>query len=77
MTDPHGTLLPVYYREPDTRIGVGDEAGKPPFLDGEAFLKAYGIARGSADAYALSISTSPPSRPATGAWVATRISRRW
>src|SRR5262245_25865875 len=27
MTDAHGTLLPVYYREPDVRIGVGDEAG--------------------------------------------------
>ncbi len=53
MTDPHGTLLPVHYREPDMRIGVGDEAGKPPFVSGEAFLKAYGIARGSAEAYAL------------------------
>jgi sulfur-oxidizing protein SoxB len=53
MTDPHGTLLPVYYREPDTRIGVGHEAGTPPFSTGEAFLKAYGIARGSALAYAL------------------------
>src|SRR5262249_18019191 len=29
MTDPHGTVLPVYYREPDTKIGVGDEAGRP------------------------------------------------
>jgi S-sulfosulfanyl-L-cysteine sulfohydrolase len=53
MTDPHATLLPVCYREPDTRIGVGDEAGTPPFLTGEAFLKAYGISRGSAEAYAL------------------------
>ncbi len=53
MTDPHGTLLPVYYREPDTRIGAGDEAGKPPFVTGDAFLKAYGIAPGSAEAYAL------------------------
>jgi sulfur-oxidizing protein SoxB len=53
MTDPHGTLLPVYYREPDTRIGVGDEAGTPPFLTGEALLTAYGIDRGSAEAYAL------------------------
>ena len=53
MTDPHGTLVPVYYREPDTRIGVGDEAGTSPFLTGEAFLRAYGIARGSAEAYAL------------------------
>jgi len=53
MTDSHGTLLPVYYREPDTRIGVGDEAGKPPFLSAEALLKAYGISRGSPEAYAL------------------------
>ena len=53
MTDPHGTLLPVYYREPDTKIGVGDEAGKAPFLTGAAFLKAYTIAPGSAEAYAL------------------------
>jgi len=54
MTDPHATLLPVYYREPDTLIGVGDEAGRPPYLTGEAFLKAYGLTRGSAEAYAMS-----------------------
>ncbi len=53
MTDPHATLLPVYYREPDTLIGVGDEAGKPPYLTGEAFLKAYAVARGTPEAYAL------------------------
>jgi len=54
MTDPHGTLLPVYYREPDTRIGVGTEAGTPPFLTGEALLGAYRVPRGSPEAYALS-----------------------
>ena len=53
MTDPHATLLPVYYREPDTLIGVGDEAGRPPYLTGETFLKAYGLTRGSAEAYAM------------------------
>src|SRR5712691_13089643 len=53
LTDPHGTLLPVYYREPDTLIGVGDEAGRPPYLTGEAFLKAYALSRGSAEAYAM------------------------
>ncbi len=53
VTDAQATLLPVYYREPDTRIGTGDEAGKPPFVSAEAFLKMYGIARGSAEAYAL------------------------
>jgi S-sulfosulfanyl-L-cysteine sulfohydrolase len=52
-TDSHGTLRPVYYREPDTRLGVGDEAGKPPFVTAEALLEAYGLARGSAAAYAL------------------------
>jgi sulfur-oxidizing protein SoxB len=52
VTDPHAMLLPVYYREPDTRIGVGPERGTPPFLTGEAFLKAYAIAPGSAEAYA-------------------------
>lgn len=52
VTDPHATLLPVYYREPDTLLGAGAEAGKPPYLTGEAFLRAYGLTRGSAEAYA-------------------------
>ena len=52
ITDPHATLLPVYYREPDILFGVGPEAGKPPYLTGEALLRAYGLARGSVEAYA-------------------------
>ena len=54
ITDPHAHLKPVFYREPDTLIGVGDERGKPPFLTGAALLRAYGIAPGSAQAYAVS-----------------------
>lgn len=54
MTDSHATLLPVYYREPDTLIGVGPEADQPPNIVGEALLKRYGFARGSAEAYAFS-----------------------
>jgi sulfur-oxidizing protein SoxB len=53
LTDTHATLLPVYYREPDTLLGVGDERGKPPYLTGAAMLAHYGIAPGSAAAYAL------------------------
>ncbi len=53
MTDSHATLLPVYYREPDTLLGVGPERGKPPYLTGDAFLKHYGIKPGTAEAYAL------------------------
>jgi sulfur-oxidizing protein SoxB len=51
-TDTHATLLPVYYREPDALLGIGDEAGKPPYVTGEAFLRAYALTRGSAEAYA-------------------------
>ena len=53
LTDTHATLLPVYSREPDTLVGVGDERGKPPYLTGAAVLAHYRIARGSALAYAL------------------------
>lgn len=53
ITDPHAHLKPVLYREPDTLIGIGDERGKPPFLTGAALLRAYGIAPGSAEAYAV------------------------
>jgi sulfur-oxidizing protein SoxB len=53
LTDSHATLLPVYYREPDTLLGVGAEKGQPPYLTGEAFLRHYAFERGSAEAYAL------------------------
>jgi sulfur-oxidizing protein SoxB len=52
MTDPHAALRPVFYREPDTLIGVGDERGRPPYVAGESALRAYGLTSGSAEAYA-------------------------
>jgi sulfur-oxidizing protein SoxB len=52
ITDTHATLLPVFFREPDTLLGVGDERGKPPYLTGSAFLRAYGLQPGTAEAYA-------------------------
>lgn len=52
ITDTHATLLPVYYREPDTLIEVGEWKDKPPYVTGQAFLKAYGFNRGSPEAYA-------------------------
>jgi len=54
LTDTHATLLPVYIREPDTLLGVGAERGKPPYLTGMEFLRAYHVAPGTAAAYALS-----------------------
>jgi S-sulfosulfanyl-L-cysteine sulfohydrolase len=53
LTDTHASLLPVYFREADTLLGVGDERGKPPYLTGAALLAHYGVAPGSELAYAL------------------------
>ncbi len=52
FTDVHAQLKPVYFRPPDTNIGIGDYAGIPPHLVGEEFLKYFGITKGSPLAYA-------------------------
>ncbi len=52
-TDTHAQLLPTYYREPDTNIGIGAMKGTPPHLTGMEFLKYYGIRHGSPLAYAF------------------------
>ncbi len=54
FTDSHAQLLPLHYREPSANLGVGAARGQPPHLVGEHFLKYYGIAAGSREAYALS-----------------------
>ena len=53
FTDCHAQLLPVHFREPSVNIGVGEAAGQPPHLVGEALLKAFGIAPNSAQAHAF------------------------
>lgn len=54
LTDCHAQLKPVWFREPSINIGVGEAAGKPPHISGEAFLEAYGLTSGTPEAYALS-----------------------
>lgn len=53
ITDCHGQLLPVYFREPTVNIGVGMAKSKPPHLVGEHFMAQYGIKRGTPEAYAF------------------------
>ena len=53
FTDCHAQILPEYFREPNVNLGVANSTGKPPHLVGEAFLRAYGIAPGSREAYAF------------------------
>ncbi|MBX3667557.1 MAG: thiosulfohydrolase SoxB [Rhodocyclaceae bacterium] len=52
FTDCHAQLLPIWFREPDTHIGTGSSAGKPPHLTGERLLRTYALKPGSAMAYA-------------------------
>ena len=53
ITDIHAQAKPIWFREPSVNIGVGEAMGKPPHLTGKDFLKAFNIAPGSAEAYAL------------------------
>ena len=54
VTDIHGQLKPIYFREPSINLGVGANKGHVPHITGADFRKAYGIADGSPSAYALS-----------------------
>ncbi|MDK3024712.1 thiosulfohydrolase SoxB [Cupriavidus taiwanensis] len=53
FTDCHAQLRPVYFREPNVNLGIGDYAGKPPHLVGEALLRHYGIRPGTPQAHAF------------------------
>lgn len=54
VTDIHGQLKPIYFREPSINIGVGGNKGAVPHVTGEDFRKFYGITDGSPSHYALS-----------------------
>src|SRR5665811_1161129 len=53
VADIHGQLMPVYFREPSTNLGVAEARGQPPHLTGTDFLKRFGIPAKSASAYAM------------------------
>ncbi len=54
ITDIHGQLKPIYFREPSINIGVGGNKGAVPHVTGADFRKLYGIEDGSPSHYALS-----------------------
>src|SRR5690242_12934861 len=53
VTDIHGQLMPLYFREPSSNFGVGEAKGLPPHVTGQEFLARFGIPAGSSAAYAL------------------------
>jgi sulfur-oxidizing protein SoxB len=42
MTDSHAQLLPIYFREPNVNIGLGEAYGRSPHLVGRNLLKQLG-----------------------------------
>lgn len=52
ITDVHGQLNPVYFREPNVNLGVGDAFGRPPHIVGKKFLEVMGVRAGTPESYA-------------------------
>lgn len=75
VTDIHAQLKPIYFREPEVNIGVGDVNGKVPHITGSDFRKLYGIADGSPDHYALSYNDFSALGKPTARWVVWTASR--
>ena len=52
ITDVHGQLNPVYFREPNVNLGVGEAYGRPPHVVGNKLLQAMGLKPSTPEAYA-------------------------
>ncbi|RID92860.1 thiosulfohydrolase SoxB [Gemmobacter lutimaris] len=53
VTDIHAQLKPIFFREPEINLGVGDARGQVPHVTGTDFLKMFNIQPGAPEAYAL------------------------
>ncbi|WP_323036785.1 thiosulfohydrolase SoxB [Pararhodobacter sp.] len=53
VTDIHAHTKPIWFREPEFNIGVGDVRGVPPHVVGQDFIDMFNLTPGSPEAYAL------------------------
>ncbi|MCC1481394.1 thiosulfohydrolase SoxB [Roseibaca sp. Y0-43] len=53
ITDIHAHMKPIWFREPEWNVGVGDVKGKPPHVVGKDFIEMFNLKPGSPEAYAL------------------------
>ncbi|MEH7829507.1 thiosulfohydrolase SoxB [Gemmobacter denitrificans] len=53
ITDIHAQLKPIWFREPEWNIGVGDAKGQPPHVVGRDFIEMFKLTPASPEAYAL------------------------
>ena len=54
FTDCHAQLNPIYFREPNVNLGIGEAYGRLPHLVGENLLKNVGVKRATPQAHAFS-----------------------
>ncbi|MDH3343110.1 MAG: 5'-nucleotidase C-terminal domain-containing protein [Gammaproteobacteria bacterium] len=52
ITDVHGQLNPVYFREPNVNLGFGDTFGRPPHVVGPKFLETMKFKPATPESYA-------------------------
>ena len=52
ITDVHGQLNPVYFREPNVNLGMADAFGRPPHVVGKKFLETMKFKPGTPESYA-------------------------
>jgi len=45
VTDVHGQLMPVHFREPSSNLGVGEAKGQPPHITAKDYLTRSGSRR--------------------------------
>lgn len=54
MTDCHAQLLPIYFREPNVNLGIGNAYGQAPHLVGDKLLQHFSIQPNTLEAHAFS-----------------------
>ena len=70
VTDIHGQLVPLHFREPSVNIGVGEAKGVVPHITGKAFLEKFALRREIARGLRAHRSgLCRAGRRPTGAWV--------
>lgn len=54
FTDCHAQLTPIFFREPNVNMGIGEAFGRPPHIVGEKLLKHFNIKPNTPEAHAFS-----------------------
>lgn len=75
ITDTHAQLNPIYFREPNVNLGIGQASGRAPHLVGQAFLEHFGIEPGASRPMPLPTWTSPRPPRGSGASAALPTSK--